>query len=107
MRYRVDSVEVNNYRDELIRKINQFDIELKRLMNSSKKLEWDSAAYYKTINLFYERVSNLKRVAEMLDLLSDFLLLTTNNYEEGVAEIRKNFQAILNQIKNEDWRGRL
>ena len=107
MRYHVDSLEVNNYREKLVSKINQFDFELKKLMNSSQKLEWNSEAYYEYINTFYEKMANLKRVAEVLDLLSDFLELTTNNYEEGILEIKKNFQAILNQIKDEELKGGL
>jgi hypothetical protein len=102
--YHVDFENFDEYKIELQKKIKNFDTELDALFKSRNKLIWQGEAYDTAMDIFYDKMKDLYVIPDVLELYVKFIDTALNDYQEGVEEIKKSFDEILEKIKEEKRR---
>ncbi|MBP5684674.1 MAG: hypothetical protein J6X02_05420 [Bacilli bacterium] len=101
MKYHVDFDNFEEYKVELQKMINSFNNELDILFKSREKLIWQGEAYDTAMDIFCDKMKDLYVIPEILELYIKFIDTALSNYQEGMEEIRKSFEEILERIKEE------
>ncbi len=100
-KYHVDFTNFREYRDHFEKKIEEFRESVYRVYDSCDKLEWEGKGYVSTMDLVSNQINDLDVVTQILDLYKKFMDTALDNYTEGMEEIRKSFEEILEQIRQE------
>ena len=99
MNYHVDFNSLEEYKKELDKNIEIINEELRNLYKSFEQVTWEGAAYEVVSNNINDRLNVLANMTKILSLLSKFMETAANNYQEGMEEIKKSFDEVLDEIK--------
>lgn len=100
-KYHVDFTSFGEYRDVFEQKTKEFKKIVYRVYNSCDKVEWQGKGFLSAMDCISNQINELNLTGQMLDLLKKFMDTALNNYEEGMEEIKKSFEEILEKIREE------
>ena len=82
-------------------KIDEFRQEIFNVFKLNQEINWTGDGYDSFSKLISLEISRLDRIPQVLDLYVDFMDKAINNYSEGMEEVKKSFDEILDIIRNE------
>jgi len=101
MKYKIKFQEVENlinYLDEIVNE--KMIMQIKSMNDATNKLVWNGPAYDATIRMYNNMMNEINLIPETLNLYISFLKSTTDNYDEGLNEIKKRFIKLTEQYNN-------
>jgi uncharacterized coiled-coil DUF342 family protein len=99
MQYHVDFTSFEEYKEELTKKIDLFRSELDKVSNTHQKLEWQGDAFNTATNIFYNKMYDLYIIPQILELYVKFIDMALVDYRDGMEEVKKSFEEILEKIR--------
>ena len=99
MKYHVDFNNLNEYKIRLDNDIEIIEEELHKIFQAHGELNWIGKSYDTMTTNLYARLEILKKMTNMLELISNFLTLASTNYSEGMDEIKKQFEKTMSELK--------
>ena len=100
-KYYVNFSNFEEYKKTFEVKISNFREELFHVFKYNQEVKWTGEGYDAVSNSISLEISKLDVIPTVLDLYVDFMDKALNNYSEGMEEIKKNFQDILERIMAE------
>ena len=82
-------------------KIDELRQEIFNVFKLNQETDWSGDGYESFSKLISLEISKLDRIPQVLDLYVDFMDKAINNYSEGMEEVKKSFDEILDIIRNE------
>ena len=82
-------------------KIDEFRQEIFNVFKLNQETDWSGDGYESFSNNISLEIDRLDKIPQVLDLYVDFMDKAINNYTEGMEEIKKNFEEILEIIRSE------
>ncbi len=101
MQYHMDFSSFGDYKEEFKNRVEEFRNELDVVAKLQDKLEWEGTASTTALDLFSNKLYDLSVIPRMLDLYIGFFDKALGDYTDGMEDIKKTFEEILEQIRNE------
>ena len=100
-KYHVDFTSFGEYLDVFEKKTEEFKEIVYRVYNSCDKVDWEGKGFTSAMDIVSNQINELNLTGQMLELLKKFMDTAINNYQEGMEEIKKSFEEILEKIREE------
>ena len=71
------------------------------MYQAHNEVQWEGVAYEIATEKIYRKLDKLARMIKILSLMSNFMGTAHDNYRDGLEEIKKNFDEILDKIREE------
>ncbi len=101
MEYHIDFNSLEEYKIELDKNIEILNEELSKIYKAHSEVTWNGVAYEVATEKLYNKLSLMSNMIRVLSLMSKFMETAHNNYREGLEEIQKNFEEVLEKIRAE------
>ena len=98
MEYYINFSDFEEFRNMFEKKIDEFNEEIYKVFKSCNEVEWDGVGHDVTINAIYKEISELEKISKTLDRFLDFMDTVTDNYTEGVEDVKKHFCEVEDMI---------
>ena len=99
MKYHVDFNNLEECRNFIEKEKNAFKDELDIITKAKKNVQWKGQAYNAFYNTFTNNMFDLYNIPKILELYIKFLDISLNDYQDGLKEIKKQFDELMLQIK--------
>ena len=100
-KYYVNFNGFDEYKRSFEEKINEFREELFNVYKAYLKVDWEgegNVAFNESFTILFDK---LNYIPQVLDLFTKFMEQAMNNYSEGMEEIKKSFDSLLELIREE------
>lgn len=110
MKYFINFSDFEEFQDTFQKKLDEYNDEVYRLFRSSQEVQWVGLGRDKTMSALYTRIEALNKISENLNKFLEFMRIASNNYSDGVDEVRDKFKEIediinSSKFKKEDFHG--
>ena len=93
--------KLEEYKKELDNNIEIINEELAKMYKAQGETVWEGSAYEVASDRIYNELETLSNMMKLLSVISKFLETAHNNYREGLEEIKKTFDEVLEKIRAE------
>ena len=100
-KYYVNFSGFEEYKEYFKKKIEEFRQEVFDVFELNREVEWTGEGYDAASNSISLEINKLNEIPEILDKYVDFMDKAINNYSDGMEEIKKCFEEILEMIRIE------
>ena len=100
-KYYVNFKGFDEYRKVFKEKTDEFQQELLSIYNAYLKVEWEGEGYESFKSSFNMQFDDLNYIPQILNLFSEFMEKALINYSDGMEEIKKSFDSLLQVIRDE------
>jgi hypothetical protein len=100
-KYYVNFSGFEEYKEAFEKKITEFRQEVFNVFKLNQEVDWKGSGYDSASNSINLEIDRLNTIPQVLDLYVDFMDKAINNYSDGMEEIRKSFEEILEVIRIE------
>lgn len=94
MKYFINFSNFEEYQDIFQNKLDEYNDEIYRLFKQSQEVEWVGLGHDKTMDALYRQIETLNKISENLNKFLEIMRLASNNYSDGVDEVRSRFREI-------------
>lgn len=100
-KYHVNFNEFEEYKKAFEKKVIEFRQEVYNVFKLNQEIDWEGNGYDAASKSIALEINRLNTIPQVLDLYVDFMDKAINSYSEGMEEIRKSFEEILEVIRIE------
>ena len=98
MEYYINFDSFEEFKNMFEKKIDEFNEEVYNVFKSCGEVEWVGIGHDVTINAIYKEINELGKISKKLYRFLDFMENVTDNYSEGIEDVKKHFYEVEDMI---------